>query len=315
TNVQYEPYAALDNLPQVYRQHRTISMNRLSVQFRSAAAAGLLPFMATAAPLADSVTPESSTVRVPPPATAIDVAAIDRARVLKAAQAALTIEPITITKFRAPLSEGGPNDFYSNGDYWWPDPKKTNGLPYIRRDGQSNPDNFTKHRHCVMQMRDAVAALGAAYRITHDDRYAAKASELLRVFFLDPKTRMNPNLQYAQAIPGVSPGRGTGIIDTLQLTDVPLAIMSMEPSPAFSRETFAGTKKWFQDYIEWRRASKNGQEEAEATNTHAVAYWVQIAVFARFTGDQVRSTESRRRFKEVFVPKQMAADGSFPAEL
>jgi hypothetical protein len=277
-------------------------MSRLFVQLRSAAIVSLFPFLVAAAPAAE-------------PATAIDVAAIDRARILKAAQAALAIEPITITKFRAPLSEGGPNDFYSNGDYWWPDPAKTNGLPYIRRDGQSNPDNFTKHRRCVMQMRDAVAALGAAYQVTRDDRYAAKASELLRVFFLDPKTRMNPNLQYAQAIPGVSPGRGTGIIDTLQLTDVPLAIHAIEKSPSFSRDTTAGLKKWFQEYIEWMRTSKNGQEEAEAGNNHAVAYWLQIAVFADFTGDAARSAECRRRFKEVFVPKQMATDGSFPAEL
>src|SRR5262245_25525734 len=128
-------------------------MNRLSVQLRSAAAVGLLPFMVAASPPAESAAPPgNSIVRTASPATTLDVAAIDRARVLKAAQAALTIDPITITKFHAPLSEGGPNDFYSNGDYWWPDPTKTNGLPYIRRDGQSNPDNFTKHRRCVMQM-------------------------------------------------------------------------------------------------------------------------------------------------------------------
>ena len=119
------------------------------------------------------------------------------------------------------MSEGGPNDFYSNGDYWWPNPDTTNGLPYVQRDGETNPDNFNQHRECIWQLRDAVAALGAAYKITGDDRYAKKAAELLRVFFLDPKTRMNPNLQYAQAIPGVSPGRGTGIIDTLHLIEIP----------------------------------------------------------------------------------------------
>src|SRR5262245_61369157 len=149
-------------------------MSRLFVQLRSAAVVSLFLFLAAVASAAE-------------PAMAIDVAAIDRARILKAAQAALTVEPIAITKFRAPLSDGGPNDFYPNGDSGWPDPDKTNGLPYIRRDGKSNPDNFIKHRHCVMQMRDAVAALGAAYQITRDDRYAAKAGELLRVFFLDPK--------------------------------------------------------------------------------------------------------------------------------
>src|SRR5208282_1881500 len=113
-----------------------------------------------------------------------DVARIDHARILKAAGNALKLEPITITQYHAKLSEGGPNDFYSNGDYWWPDPKKPDGLPYIQKDGQSNPDNVFQHRLAMRDMRDAVAALAAAYRITGDDRYVAKAVVLLRVFFL-----------------------------------------------------------------------------------------------------------------------------------
>src|SRR6266404_5069758 len=110
----------------------------------------------------------------------LDVGAIDRQRVLRAANAALTLEPITITQLRAKLSEGRTNDFYSNGDYWWPDPSKPDGLPYLQRDGESNPQNFSEHRRCVAQLRDAVAALGAAYKLTGEDRYAAKAAERLR---------------------------------------------------------------------------------------------------------------------------------------
>ncbi len=245
----------------------------------------------------------------------IDVAAIDRGRILAAATAALDLQPITITAFRAELSEGGPNDFYSNGDYWWPDRTKTNGLPYIQRDGESNPNNFNQHRRCIAQLRDAVAALAAAYKITSDDRYTAKAAELLRVFFLDPKTRMNPHLKYAQAIPGRTPGRGIGIIDTLHLVEVPLAIEALQKSPAFPPATLAGLKAWFRVYAEWMTTSKNGQEEAAAGNNHAVAFFLQVAAFAGFTGDDAKVAECRRRFKEVFVGKQMAPDGSFPAEL
>ena len=248
-------------------------------------------------------------------AAPIDVAAIDRARILKAADAALKLEPITITAFRAELSEGGPQDFYSNGDYWWPNPNTTNGLPYVQRDGQSNPGNFTAHRRCVNELRDAVAALGAAYKVKGEDRYAAKAAELLRVFFVDPKTQMNPSLKYAQAIPGVSPGRGIGIIDTLHLAEVPLAVLALQKSKAFPSEVFSGVKEWFRDYSEWMVTSKNGNDEANAGNNHAVAYWLQIACFARLTGDDAKLTESRRRFKEVFVAKQMTNDGSFPQEL
>jgi|SRR5665213_3296542 len=248
-------------------------------------------------------------------APAFDVAAIDHDRILAAAATAMNLEPVTLTTFRAKLSDGGPNDFYSNGDYWWPNPSTTNGLPYVQRDGQTNPENFTAHRQAVRQLSDAVAALGAACKITGDDRYARKSATLLRVFFLDEKTRMNPSLQYAQAIPGVSQGRGIGIIDTLHLIEVPKAIVAMEKSPAFPPEVLSGMKQWFADYTAWMTTSRNGHDEANAGNNHAVAYWLQVAVFAQFTGDEKNLAECRRRFTEVFVPKQMADDGSFPAEL
>ena len=244
-----------------------------------------------------------------------NVAEIDRDRILAAASNALLLPPVTITKFRAKLSNGGPNDYYSNADYFWPNRKTTNGLPYVSRDGQSNPNNFNQHRQSLRELSDAIAALGAGYKITGDDRYAAKAAELLRVFFLDPATRMNPNLQFAQAVPGVSPGRSFGIIDTLHLIDIPRAIEVMQKSPAFPSDVLSGLKKWFSDYISWMRASKNGIEESNASNNHAVAYWLQVAVFAQFTGDQKELAASRERFKKVFVPEQMAGDGSFPREL
>lgn len=248
-------------------------------------------------------------------APSVNVAQIDHDRILKAADAALSQPPVTITAYHAKYSTGGPHDFYSNGDYWWPNPDTTNGLPYIQRDGQTNPDNFTAHRQAIRQLSDAVAALGAAYKITGDDKYAKKSAELLKVFFLDEDTRMNPNLQYAQAIPGVSTGRGTGIIDTLHLIEIPKAVEAMEKSPAFPPEVVAGLKKWFSDYVDWMTTAKNGHDEGSAANNHAVAFRLQVAVFAEFTGDQKNLAECRRRFTEVFVPKQMTNDGSFPREL
>ena len=250
-----------------------------------------------------------------PAPSGLDVAAMDRERILRAARAALALPSITITAYHAKLSEGGPHDYYSNGDYWWPDPAKSNGLPYIQRDGQTNPENFNGDRMALRHLRDAVAALGAAYKITGEDRYAAKAAELLRVFFLDPATRMNPSLKYAQAIPGLSPGRSIGIIDTLHLIEVPVAVEAMQKSPAFPADTLAGLKQWFRDYTEWMLTSKNGHEEATAKNNHAVAFWLQVAVFAQFTGNEAQVAECRQKYQDVFVPDQMAADGSFPREL
>lgn len=244
-----------------------------------------------------------------------DVAAVDRERILRAATAALSLEPITITRYRAKLSEGGPNDFYSNGDYWWPNPKTANGLPYLQLDGETNPQNFVEHRRCVLGLRDAVAALAAAFKLTGEDQYAAKAAGLLKVFFVDLATRMNPSLNYAQAIPGVSSGRGIGIIDTLHLIEVPLAIQALQRSKAFPPDLAAGLKQWFRDYVSWMTTSKNGQEEANHPNNHSVAFWLQVASFSTLTGDEAQLAECRRRFCEVFLEEQMSPTGVFPKEM
>ncbi len=257
-------------------------------------------------------TPEAKS---PTPKLTLDVAAIDKDRILKAASAALNQKPVTITTFPAKLSEGGPNDFYSNGDYWWPDPAKPDGLPYIKRDGETNPENFSQHRMVVKTLRDSVAALAAAYKITGDDKYVTKSAELLQVFFLDAKTRMNPTLNFTQAVPGVSPGRGIGIIDTLHIIEIPAAVKVMEKSKAFPADMAKDLRQWFRELAEWMTTSKNGNEEANAKNNHAVAFHLQLAVFADFIGDQEKLALCRTKFKEVFVGKQMAEDGSFPLEL
>ncbi|MFM7205142.1 MAG: alginate lyase family protein [Planctomycetaceae bacterium] len=249
------------------------------------------------------------------PSVAIDVAAVDRGRILRAADAALALPPLTITAHRSPRGEGSTNDFTSNGDYWWPDPTKPDGLPYIRRDGETNPDNFTAHRRVVRDLRDRVAALAAAHLVTGERRYAAKAAELLDVFLLTPQTRMNPHLARAQAIPGVSPGRPAGIIDGLHLIEVAMAVKRLAAASAIPEETVAGVRRWFADLCTWMTSSENGRKEAAAKNNHAVAYFVQLAAFADLTGDEAILAECRRQFREVFVPDQMAEDGSFPAEL
>jgi hypothetical protein len=244
-----------------------------------------------------------------------EIAELDRERILRLANEAMKMEPVSITQYQAKLSQGGIHDYYSNGDYWWPDPNKPDGLPYIRRDGQSNPKNFSQHRLAMQRLRNAVAALASAYAIDGQEKYAQKAVTLLKVFFLDEATKMNPSLLYAQAIPGVSPGRGTGIIDTLHLAEVAPAIQAIDKSPAMTSEIRAGLKKWFADYSEWMTTRPNGIEEMKATNNHSVAYMVQLAAFARLTGDTAKTELCRKHYKELFLPQQMAANGSFPQEL
>jgi Alginate lyase len=243
------------------------------------------------------------------------VAQLDQARILRLANAALKLKPPAITDFISTNSAGGPHDFFSQADYSWPNPNTENGLPYVDRDGLSNPNVFTADRMAMRHMKDAVAALTAAYVLTGNDQYVRKATQFLKVFFLDKKTRMNPNLNYAQAVLGRSTGRSWGIIDTLHLAELTVAIPFLEKSPVFDPAVDRGLKKWFAQYIHWLTTSTNGVKEMNAANNHSIAYFVQLASFAKFTGDQKMLNFSRQRFKHVLLPRQMARDGSFPREL
>ena len=243
-----------------------------------------------------------------------DLAKMDRQRILRAAEGYLHELPITITAFPSPRSAGGPRDYFSEGDYWWPDPQNPSG-PYIRRDGMSNPDNFTAHRHALIRFSLQVPALTAAWRLTRDPRYAAHAAKHLRAWFLDAATLMHPNLQYSQAIHGLATGRGTGIIDTIHLVEVVRSIPFLEHSGALAPAELRGLRAWFDTYLGWMTTSKNGKEERDAKNNHGTCWLMQASEFAAFTANRELSEFSRRRFKEVLVPEQIAADGSFPREL
>ncbi|MCS7458805.1 alginate lyase family protein [Paenibacillus doosanensis] len=240
---------------------------------------------------------------------------IDRGRLLRQAEASLHADTVHITDDVAPMSEGGIHDFYSNGDYWWPNPETADGLPYIRRDGESNPNNFDRHRLGLRRMRTHTANLAAAYKLTGEEKYAEKAVRFLKEFFLDEATRMNPHLLYAQAIPGICAGRGIGIIDTLHLIDIPFAVEALKPSSAMSEEIVQGLRSWFAAYLDWMSTHPNGIEEMNTDNNHSVCWFVQAAAFAWFTGNENMLQFCRQRYKEVLLPGQMAADGSFPREM
>jgi hypothetical protein len=231
------------------------------------------------------------------------------------AEQSLHVPTLQITDHRAPYSEGGPHDYYSNGDYWWPNPDTQDGLPYVRRDGESNPGNFSQHRVTLRAMRTHVARLAGAYRVTGDERFASKAVQLLRSFFLDEGTRMNPHLLYAQAIPGVCPGRGIGIIDTLHLIDIPFAVQALRGSSSLTAEVEAGLVDWFSRYLHWMSTHEYGIQEQNEPNNHGICWFEQAAAFARFSGDETMLAFCRENFKTKLLPRQMATDGSLPREL
>lgn len=239
-----------------------------------------------------------------------DLAALERPRVLKAANQFLSAEPVTVTAASSPRSAGGKHDFFSEGDYWWPDPANPDG-PYIQRDGMSNPDNFVEHRRAMIRLSLIVPSLAAAYKLTHDRKYATAAARHLRAWFIDDATRMSPHLLYAQAIKGRFTGRGTGIIDTLHLVEVARAAGQLDLAAA----DLSGIKSWFTAYTGWMTTHKYGIDERDTKNNHATCWVAQVAAFAQFTGDRVQTGYCRNRLKTVLIPNQMALDGSFPEEL
>lgn len=240
------------------------------------------------------------------------VAQADRARILRGAKAALAQAPLTVTSVRSPRSPGGPHDFFSEADYFWPNPANPEG-PYINRDGQSNPDNFNGHRKAMVELSLWVPALAAAWVLTRDQRYARHALDHLRAWFVAADTRMNPNLEYAQGVHGVTTGRNYGIIDTLHLVEVARAATVLDPVMAQADRD--GIHDWFREYLSWLKTSQKGQQERDTRNNHATCWALQAAEYARLIGDETTRNEERQWFVRTLLGDQMAANGSFPREL
>jgi len=244
------------------------------------------------------------------PDTRFDLAAFERPRVLRAAARYLAEPPLTVTAASSPRSAGGRHDYFSEGDYWWPDPKNPKG-PYIQRDGMSNPENFNRHREFMVRLSLIVPALAAAYKLTREKKYNEHAARHLRAWFLDPETRMNPSLLYAQAIQGRFTGRGIGIIDTLHLVEVARAVPCLDLTPADR----PGVIRWFSEYLEWMNTHEYGKAEREAKNNHGTCWTTQVAQFSQLTENRELTAFCRSRYKTVLLPSQMGPDGRFPLEL
>ena len=252
------------------------------------------------------------------PTRLINVAVFDRARILSAATSFLSAQPITVTAFHSPRSPGTPHDFFSEGDYWWPDPANPTG-PYIRRDGLTNPANFTAHREAMVRLSIHVATLTAAWKITRNPaqraRFSAKAAAHLRAWFVTEATRMSPNLQHAQGITGVNTGRGIGIIDTIHLVEVARSADLLEQGHALDAPTATAIRQWFAQYLTWLTASKNGIEERDQKNNHGSCWLLQVAEFATYLRLPAQIEFCSDRFRTALVPTQIALDGSLPLEL
>ena len=238
-------------------------------------------------------------------------------RLIESADAALKGGPFSVMDKSLTPPSGDKHDYMSLGAYWWPDPTTKNGLPYIRRDGQTNPESRTDATDSVRigKMTHCVRTLSLAYYFTDEEKYAARAALLLRTWFLDKDTRMNPHLKYGQAIPGRVDGRGIGIIDTCGLVTVVDAAGLLVASDSWTDADHQALKKWFKSYLAWLQTSEYGRDESRASNNHGTWYDVQVACFALFTDDRQTAGRVLESAKEKRLSRQIGPNGEQEHEL
>ncbi|MGN7723033.1 alginate lyase family protein [Chitinophaga sp. 22620] len=236
--------------------------------------------------------------------------------ILQEADKALHNGPYSVVfKDKMPPS-GDKHDYMSVGPYWWPDSSKKDGLPYIRKDGQVNPERFSirdAEYHNAL-CRD-VYLLSIAWYYTGRQDYAAHAARLLRAWFIDPATRMNPNLDFGQSIPGITKGRGIGLIDTRSLAKLLDGVMLLKGSNVLNADESTVIRQWYGSFLQWMRTSPIGTDEADEHNNHGTWYDVQTVSISLFLGD---TALARKILREQTIPRiesQLKEDGSQPHEL
>ncbi len=222
--------------------------------------------------------------------------------------------PITVTSYHSEHSAGGLHDFFSEGDYWWPDSTNPNG-PYIQKDGLTNPENFTAHRKAMIRFSKLVANQTSAYLITGNVQYARHALKHIKAWLVDTNTLMNPSLLYAQAIKGKVIGRGIGIIDMIQMIEVAKSIEILEKHHLIKNSDRIEIHKWFTHYLSWVTTHPYGIEERNAKNNHGTCWVMQVSAFANLVNDTSLLNYCKDRFEKVIIPSQMDEKGAFPLEL
>ena len=221
----------------------------------------------------------------------------------------------TVTNKKQLPPSGDIHDYMSIGPYWWPDSTKVDGLPYIRKDGVTNPEYYEITDSKEMdKLENDVELLSLCYFYTKEEKYAEFASKLIETWFIDDKTKQNPNLNFGQGIKGRNTGRGTGIIETRELYRIIDASILLQESKSWSIKNHSILKKWFSDYLKWLIDSPIGIDEADSKNNHGTYYSFQVLVFAIFSDNLEIANKEIGNVKER-LDKQILQDGSQPLEL
>ena len=221
-----------------------------------------------------------------------------------------------VQKTQTPPS-GHKHDYLSLAPYWWPDPNKVDGLPWIRKDGQVNP--LTRGNNVDEPAKDSmfgnVKILATAFYFTENPKYADRAEQILKTWFLEKETKMNPNLNFGQGVPGVSTGRGFGLIEFAATAELIPSLELLQKNNGISPETYAGIQNWYKEFVEWMETSKIGREEKNTKNNHGTWYDVQRVITYLFIGNTPKALEVLESVKSQRIDTQIAADGSQPEEL
>lgn len=233
----------------------------------------------------------------------------------KKADNLLNMKPVSVMDKSLTPPSGNKHDYMSQAPYFWYDSTKPNGLPYIRRDGEHNPEiKKITDRTYIGDLENATRTLALAWYLTGEKKYAAKASALIRHWFFDEATKMNPNLEYAQGIPGITNGRGIGIIESRTLTGIADAAQLLSGSPSWSVTDAKQLQDWYRQFLHWMLTSKNGNEEHHWKNNHGTWYYVQVIDFALFTGDKDKALQLLNESKKR-LDSQLTKEGKFTLEL
>ncbi|HEV3202168.1 MAG TPA: alginate lyase family protein [Bryobacteraceae bacterium] len=239
---------------------------------------------------------------------------LDTVRRLRAeADRRMSQGPWSVTSERPKGIDLDPHDYYSEAPYWWPNPESPDGS-YVRRDGQVNPSRFVANNSALNSMCDAVLTLGTAAFLLDDTRYAQRATRVIHAWFINPKTRMTPNLDYAQAVPGLNNGRGAGILDGRAFIRAIQGMEFLAQTGAWDAKDQAAVRKWFEEYLHWLADSKNAGEEKASANNHASWWTAQVAAVATFVEDRQATQMAFNYYRDHIFPRQIRGDGSAPRE-